>query len=175
MRHLENDNILTQEENESVFLKYVEMLNEWRKKNSELEILKKHLEQRVQERTVQLENSNLALSEEIRKYQIAEASRRESEERYRTLLRTIIPSSFDQSPNRSHCRCQSAACQYYHCSREMMRRMKVTDIDTLTEVRSFLKEIGGVMFTSNRLLFPASSGRWPGPGWRSVRRPDPYR
>ena len=150
VRHLENDNILTQEENESVFLKYVEMLNEWRKKNSELEILKKHLEQRVQERTVQLENSNRALSEEIRKYQIAEASRRESEERYRTLFEnnhTVIlltnPQTgliVDANP---------AACQYYNCSREMMRRMKVTDIDTLTEVQEFFERNRESEFTSN--------------------------
>jgi len=150
VRHLENDNILTQEENESVFLKYVEMLNEWRKKNSELEILKKHLEQRVQERTVQLENSNRALSEEIRKYQIAEASRRESEERYRTLFEnnhTVIlltnPQTgliVDANP---------AACQYYNCSREMMRRMKVTHIDALTEVQEFFERNRESQFTSN--------------------------
>ena len=94
VRHLENDNSLTQEENESVFLKYMEMLDEWRKKNAELELLKTNLEQRIQERTAQLESSNRALSEEIQKYQIAEASRKESEQRYQTLFEnnhTVIP------------------------------------------------------------------------------------
>jgi len=69
LKHLENDYSLAKEEYEEAILKYMEILEEWRKKNHELEMLKTHLEQRVQERTVQLENSNRALSEEFRKHQ----------------------------------------------------------------------------------------------------------
>ncbi|SEM17964.1 PAS domain S-box-containing protein [Syntrophus gentianae] len=150
VKHLENDNFLTQEENESVFLKYVEMLNEWRKKNSELEILKTHLEQRVQERTVQLENSNRALSEEIRKYQIAEASRKESEERYRMLFENNHTVILLTNPETGRIvDANPAACEYYNCSREMMRQMKVTDIDTLTEVHEIYEKDQGNKFLSN--------------------------
>jgi len=140
VRHLENDNFLTQEENESVFLKYMEMLDEWRKKNAELELLKTNLEQRVQERTVQLENSNRALSEEIRKYQIAEASRKESEERYRTLFEnnhTVI--LLTNPENGRIVDANPAACQYYDYSREALKRMRVTDIDTLTEMQTIFE------------------------------------
>jgi len=140
IKHLENDYFVTREENESVFLKYMEMLDELRKNNQELEILKTHLEQRVQERTVQLENSNRALSEEIRQHQIAEASLEESEERYRTLFEnnhTVI--LLTNPENGRIVDANPAACQFYKCSREAMQQMKVTDIDALTEGQAFFE------------------------------------
>jgi len=140
VRHLENDNALTQEENESVFLKYMEMLDEWRKKNAELELLKTNLEQRVHERTVQLENSNWALSEEIRKYQIAEASRKESEQRYQTLFENNHTVILLTNPETGRIvDANPAACQYYGYSRDALKQMKVTDVDTLPEVQTIFE------------------------------------
>lgn len=72
LKHLENDYFLAKEEYEDAILNYMEILEELRRKNAELELLKTNLEQRVRERTFELEKSNLALSEEIRKQKLME-------------------------------------------------------------------------------------------------------
>lgn len=132
VKHLENDFALAKEEYEDAILKYMMILEEWRKKNQELEMLKTHLEQRVQERTRQLENSNRALSEEILRHQQAKAALEESEERYRTLFENnhtvmllIDPEGgciIDANP---------AACHFYGFDRETMQRMNIAEINPL--------------------------------------------
>jgi len=132
LKHLENDFALAKEEYEDAILKYMMILEEWRKKNQELEMLKTHLEQRVQERTRQLENSNRALSEEILRHQQAKAALEESEERYRTLFENnhtvmllIDPEGgriIDANP---------AACHFYGFDRETMQRMNIAEINPL--------------------------------------------
>lgn len=58
LRHLENDYFLTKEEYEESTDKYFKILSELKKKNSELEHLKKNLEKTVEEQTKELKESD---------------------------------------------------------------------------------------------------------------------
>ncbi|OPY13005.1 MAG: Blue-light-activated protein [Syntrophus sp. PtaB.Bin001] len=116
----------------------MEVLDAWRKENHELELLKTNLERRVQERTIQLEESNRALSEEILKYQIAEAALEESEERYRTLFENNHTIMLLTNPENGRIiDANPAACHFYAYDRETMRRMTMSDIDMLTLDQGF--------------------------------------
>lgn len=132
VKHLENDFALAKEEYEDAILKYMMILEEWRKKNQELEMLKTHLEQRVQERTRQLENSNRALSEEILRHQQAKAALEESEERYRTLFENnhTVMLLIDPEDGRI-IDANPAACHFYGFDRETMQRMNIAEINPL--------------------------------------------
>ena len=80
LRHVENEYLLSQEESRKATLRYIEIMEELRRKNESLETLKNELEERVKIRTASLEASYKALTEEIEKnkaIQIGRASCRE--------------------------------------------------------------------------------------------------
>jgi len=51
LRHLENDLILTKEENERTKVKFIEIVQKLKEKNSELQLLKQNLEKIVRQQT----------------------------------------------------------------------------------------------------------------------------
>jgi len=70
LRHLENDYILTKEENEKSIEKYIEILSELKKKNQKLQDLQENLEKIVEERTKELKKSQKFLQEKGEELQI---------------------------------------------------------------------------------------------------------
>ncbi|MFH0880730.1 MAG: PAS domain S-box protein [Lentisphaerota bacterium] len=90
LKHLANDNALKNQEQQASILKYFDVLSEVRRKNTELEELKKTLEQRVMDRTTLLGAANQRLENEILVRSHTENLLRREEEKFRRI--------FDQSP-----------------------------------------------------------------------------
>jgi len=70
LRHLENDYILTKEENEESIEKYIEILSELKEKNQKLQNLQENLEKIVEARTKELKESQKFLQEKGEELQI---------------------------------------------------------------------------------------------------------
>ena len=70
LRHLENDYFLTKEEYEQSTEKYLEILFELKKKNTELQNLKDNLEKIVEEQTKELKESEKILIAKSNELQI---------------------------------------------------------------------------------------------------------
>lgn len=81
LRHFGNESLLSQEESRKATLEYIEIMEEFRRKNESLEALKDELEERVRIRTSSLEASNQALTEEIEKNRIIQKELREKEKK----------------------------------------------------------------------------------------------
>ena len=81
LRHIENENRLSQNESRTATLKYIEVMEELRRKNESLETWKHQLEERVRIRTSSLEASNKALMEEIEKNRAIQNELREKDKR----------------------------------------------------------------------------------------------
>ncbi|MBN1546254.1 MAG: response regulator [Syntrophaceae bacterium] len=80
-RHVENEYLLSQEESRKATLRYIEIMEELRRKNESLEALKNDLEERVKIRTASLEASNKALTEEIEKNKVIQKELREKDKK----------------------------------------------------------------------------------------------
>lgn len=81
LRHIENENRLSKNESRTATLKYIEIMEELRRKNESLEALKNELEERVRTRTSSLEASNQALMEEIEKNKTIQNELREKDKK----------------------------------------------------------------------------------------------
>jgi len=81
IRHIENENRLSKSESRTATLKYIEIMEELRRKNESLEALKNELEERVKVRTASLEASNKALMEEIEKNRVIQHELREKDKK----------------------------------------------------------------------------------------------
>ena len=81
LRHIENENRLSKNESRTATLKYIEIMEELRRKNESLEALKNELEERVKVRTSSLEASNKALMEEIEKNRAIQNELREKDKK----------------------------------------------------------------------------------------------
>jgi len=70
LKHLENDYLVTKEENEISTTKYLEILSELKDKNKKLHDLQKNLEKKIEERTKELRESKKILQEKSEELQI---------------------------------------------------------------------------------------------------------
>jgi len=70
LKHLENDYLVTKEENEISTTKYLEILSELKDKNKKLHDLQKNLEKKIEERTRELRKSEKILQEKSEELQI---------------------------------------------------------------------------------------------------------
>lgn len=70
IRHLENDYILTREENEISTQKYLEILSELKDKNKKLQDFQKNLERTIEKRTKELHESQKILQEKSKEQEI---------------------------------------------------------------------------------------------------------
>ena len=81
LRHIENEYELSEGESRTATLKYIEIMEELRRKNESLELLKNELEERVKIRTSSLEASYKALTEEIEKNKAIQKELREKDKK----------------------------------------------------------------------------------------------
>ncbi len=81
LRHVENEYHLSEEESRKATLRYIEIMEELRRKNETLESLKNELEERVKIRTSSLEASYRALTEEIEKNKAIQKELREKDKK----------------------------------------------------------------------------------------------
>ncbi len=89
LKHAENEAFLNREEFLAAKTGYLNLMEELRHQNMRLEELKQNLEQRVAERTARLENTHLAMEEEVRERRKAESVLRAAEAQNAALLNSI--------------------------------------------------------------------------------------
>ncbi len=90
LRHIENDCAMVEEEHKNTVLKYLDSLSELQRNNDELEELKTHLEERVNERTSLFNAATRRLENEVNERKKAQSTLLEEKEKWRNL--------FEQSP-----------------------------------------------------------------------------